>query len=359
MLGVSAMSGIDLDRFAAMLAGTRADDAGLDDFESITLDLIHREATVAPQSLMPSVRGHLKGLRDMLVWTPPSLAPRAHSLAGQTALLAGYLLFKQDRHADADVYWTLADRFGELSGDRRLRAALLVLQAQRSDPFPDRPRSSPQGGENVPLTLALLSRAISLLGPTPDPVVAAHVLTFRARSYAEASHSDPAYSGLAMHDLEALQTHLGQMPAADTSLYIVESIRGEAVQKGAMTLVHLGRPAEAAAQLVGLLASIGQASPSWRSHVTANLAVARAAMDEPEQACELLGASLHLAGQASAPRAINRVRHARQRWLGHYDGAAALRLDDQLRALPPPPPNRAPGLSPSGYSCHVGELTET
>lgn len=89
------------------------------------------------------------------------------------------------------------------------------------------------------MTLSLLDQAVSILGPNPDPDVAAHVLTFRARSYAEASRAEPAYFARALSDLDALDAHLARLPSAPTSFYIVENVKGEAAQKGAMALVHL------------------------------------------------------------------------------------------------------------------------
>lgn len=334
----AAVATMDFERTAALLAGTRPDHAALDDMETLTRDLVQREATLAPRSLFPAVQGHLQGLRDMLLWTPTSLAPRGYSLAGQTALLAGYLMFKQDRHTDADTYYSMAGRFGELAGDTRLRAALLVLQAQRWEG-----ENLPREGENHALALSLLDRAVALLGSDPDPAAAAHVLTFRARSYAEASRAEPSYAATAMHDLDRLHTYLSRMPSTDTSLYIVESVRGEAIQKGAMALVHLDRSAEAATQLEGLLTTVVRTSDSWRAHILTNLAVARAASGHADHALELLNASLQLASHAAALRAINRVRYARQRWLANHDGPAALSLDEQLRALVESPLGPEPG----------------
>src|SRR5262249_2297188 len=137
-LGAFATPGIDLDRVVSVLAGTRADAPVLDDFETITVDLVHREAAVSPQALLPAVRGHLAGLRDVLVWTPPALASRAYSLAGQTALLAGYLWDKQDNGTEAETYWWFAERCGDMAGDVRLRVALLELRSVRLSPRWDR-----------------------------------------------------------------------------------------------------------------------------------------------------------------------------------------------------------------------------
>jgi hypothetical protein len=332
----AAVGGFDVERWASVLAGTRADRPALDDMETLTVDLVRLESTVSPDSLLPAVRGHLTGLRDVLVWTPARLAPRAYSLAGQTALLAGYLWLKRDNDPQADAYWSLAERCGDMAGDIRLRAALSVLQGERWEGWEG--ESSPRYGRdgvNLPATLALLDRAVSMLGPNPEPMLATHVFTFRARSYAEASHLDATYAARALHDLDTLQTHMSRLSSNDDSLYIVESVKGEAVQKGAMTLVHLGRAADAVSQLEQLLSSIDGASLSWRSGVTANLAASYAAMGESDHACKLLGASLELAAQASAPRSVKRVRHARGRWLGNYDSPGARRLDERIIALSP------------------------
>ncbi len=338
----AAVASLDFERVTAMLAGTHADDAALDDMETLTGTLVKQEASLAAPVLFPAVHGHLQGLRDLLLWTPASLAPRAYSLAGQTALLAGYLKFKQDRHAEADAFYSQAHRFGDLAGDMRLLAALFVLQAQRWEG-----ENLPRDGENHPLVISLLDRAVSLLGSDPDPVTAAHVLTFRARSYAEASHAEPGYAARAMRDLDDLHRYLARLLSADAGLYIVESVRGEAIQKGAMALVHLGRPVEAGAQLGGLLASAGQMSLSWRAHVIANLAVAHAAKGQADYACDLLSASVQLAAQAAAPRGINRVRHARHRWLATHASPAASRLDDQLQALALPATSGQPPFLPA------------
>ena len=324
------VGGFDVERWASVLAGTRADRPALDGMETLTVDLVRLEATVSPDSLLPAVRGHLMGLRDVLVWTPARLAPRAYSLAGQSALLAGYLWFKRDNHPQADVYWSLAERCGDMAGDIRLRAALSVLQGQRWEA-----ENSPREGQNLPATLAMLDRAVSMLGPNPEPTLAAHVYTFRARSYAEASHVDATYAARALHDLDTLHMHLSRLSSNDGSLYIVESVRGEAVQKGAMTLVHLGRAADAVSQLEQLLSSVDGASLSFRSGITYSLAAAYAAMGEADHACELLGASLQLAAQASALRGVNRVRHSRRRWLASHDSPSARRLDEQILALSP------------------------
>jgi transcriptional regulator with XRE-family HTH domain len=318
----AAAGGLDLERMAATLAGSRADESALDDLETLTGDLIRREATLTPHSLLPAVRGHLHGLRDVLVWAPPDLAPRAYSLAGQTALLAGYLVLKLDRTEEADAYWSLATRFGDMAGDIRLRTAVLVLQGLRW-----------READNLARSVALLDHAASLLGAAPDPALAAHVLTYRASSNAEAGQADLTRAAQALRDIDAVQSHLSRMEPDDGSVYIAESVRGEAVHERAESFLTMNRAREAAAELDVLLASVDHASNSWRAGMVKDLAVAHAQLGDPDHACALLSDSLRLAVEASAPRSVNKIRNVRMRWLTDFDGLAIRELDEQLHAV--------------------------
>jgi FimV-like protein len=329
----AAAGGLDLERLARILDGTRVDAPGLNDLEALTGDFIRREATMAPHTLLPAVRGHLNGLHETLVWTPSSLASRAYSLAGQTALLAGYLSFKQDQRAQADIYYTLADRYGEAADDVRLRAAVLLLLGWRWHE------------ENPSRAIATLDRAGSILGAKPNPAAAAAILCWRGKFHAEAVQADPTHDRYAMRDVQDAQAHTSRLLAADSSFYIFESVEGEVTANRALTFLHLNRPKEAAAETYRLLTAIAPESLSWRSFTTTDLATAYADMGDPEHAFELLMEALRLAASASALRCVRWVRVQRQRWpsLAKYDGPAARRLDEQLHALAAPP---TPGLSP-------------
>jgi transcriptional regulator with XRE-family HTH domain/tetratricopeptide (TPR) repeat protein len=322
----AAAGGLDLERWASVLAGTRVDEPALRDMETLTAELVRREATMAPHALMPTVRGHLQGVRDMLVWTPSNLAPRAYSLAGQTAFLAGYLMLKQERRGEADAYWSLAERFGDMAGDGRLRAAVLLLGRAQLH------------GENSSQALSDLDRAESLLGPTPEPTVAALVLSARAPQHAEASQLDSTHTILAMRDMDNADAYLSRMSSVegDQAFYVWERVKGTAMELRTEALLHLDRAKESAAEFQRLLASIDPEWLSWRSRVTIRLAATHAKMGDPEQASELLSASLRLAADASVPRLIKIVCDTQRRWLPAYDGPAARRLDEQLRAISPP-----------------------
>jgi tetratricopeptide (TPR) repeat protein len=330
----AAAAGLDLDRWAAVLGGSRIDGPTLDDMATVTADQMRRAATLTPYALLPAVRGHLQGICQALAWTPAGLAARAHSLAGQTALLAGYLMLQQESRPQAHEYWLLAERFGEMAGDTQLLAALRVVQAWRWE------------DDDRPLAIALLNRAESLLGPDPDPASAAMVLSTRAflRARASSADSDSANAALAVADLDNAQSSLSRMDAAHDGLYIFRSVTSQAMEYRANALLHLGRPSAAVAGFEQALDTIDPSSLAWRSFVTTPLAAAIAGMGDPEHACEVFGTSLDLAASASSPRCARLVRDWQQRWLAGYDGPAAGRLDERLRALALPSPADRPDL---------------
>jgi hypothetical protein len=326
LAGITA-GGLDLDRWAAALAGTRIDGPSLDDMELLTADLMRRAATVTPSSLLPAVRGHLHGLCQALVLAPAELGSRAHSVAGRTALLAGYLMLQQDVRAEADWYWSLAERFGDLAGDAKLRAALRVHQAWRWEI------------EDPPHAIALLDHAESILGPEPEPAAAVMVLSTRAWLLADGSHADPAHAALATRDLDDAHSSLSRMDPADDGLYIFQSVTGQAMAYRGLALLHLGRHHDAATGLEQRLASTDPSALAQRSYSTSSLAAAIAGMGDAEHACEVFNTSLALAASASSPRCARKVREKYKRWLPGYDGPAARRLNERLVAIPGPSAN--------------------
>jgi len=331
LTGVAA-TGLDIERWGSVMAGTRIDEPALRDLETLTAGLVRSEATLAPHALMPAVHGHLAGLRDVVIWAPSSLAPRVYSLAGQAAMLAGYLMFKQERRGQAEAYWSLAERFGERSGDVRLRAAILLFRARAGR------------DDQSSYALALMDRAHSLPGLMSDPTVAALVLSCRALYRAEASRAGSSHGVRVMRDVDGAHTYLSRASgaAAGDTFYVWESVNETAIEFRAEAFLHLDRAHEAATEFDRVLASIDPAYVSWQSCVTMKLAAAHAKIGEPEHASELLSDSLRLAADASAPHWMRSVRDTRRRWLADYDGMAARRLDEQLRALTA---SATPGLS--------------
>jgi hypothetical protein len=325
--------GIDPDRWSAALSGTRVDATLVDGMEAFTTELMQRAPAIAATSLLPAVRGHLQGLRETLLWTPPAQASRVRSMAGQTALLAGYLMLQDERRTEADACWSLALGLADVAGDDRLRAALMVHQAWRWE------------DNNLLFSIALLDRAASLLGTTSDPAISAMVLSVRGSKHAQAAQTDPTHATLAMRDLDAAQTSLSRVNAREDGLYVFGSIIGQAIESRGWALLHLTKPRDAAADLQLRLASMNPSSLAWRSYAMSGLAAATASMGDPEHASELLRTSLEFAGNASSPRCAKIAAETRQRWLAGYDGPAARRLDENLREV-----SRPPADPPDGHS---------
>jgi hypothetical protein len=320
---VTAGWGVDTERWSATLSGTRLDASLVDGMEALTSQLMQQAPTIPPTSLLPAVRGHLQGLRESLLWTPPALAARLRSVAGQTALLAGYLMLQAENRPEADACWALALRLAEVAGDDRLRAALLVHQAWRWE------------DDDLPHSRGLLDHAASLLGPAPDPAIAVMVLSVRGSKRAQLSRADQAFAVPAMRDLEAAQTSLSRLHPREDGLYVFGSVTGQATESRGWALLDLARPHDAVADLTQRLASIDPSSLAWRSYATSGLAAAIASMGDPEHASELLSTSLEFAGNASSPRCAKVAGQTRNRWLAGYDGPAVRRFDQHLREISP------------------------
>jgi hypothetical protein len=314
--------GIDAERLAAVLAGIGVDEQAIDGVESLTRNLMRLEATTAPQSLLPPVAGHLGAFRDLFFGAPVRLLARTYSLAGETALLAGWLALKLERRTLADQYWTDADRFAEIAGDANLQAALVVCRTYLYHSY----RQREQG---MTPAVRLYERAESLLGSL-EPAAAALFYSGRAGCFAKTTHADSSRAGAAMRDLDAALRHLDQMDDGDAPHYIFQSIRGDLAHTRGMTLLYVGRPREATAEFENLLNSLGTSSPSWRSGITACLGAAHARLGAVEQACDVLGRAHGLAVEAGSPYRVRNVRVISQEYLGGIDTPAVRRLEEQI-----------------------------
>jgi tetratricopeptide (TPR) repeat protein len=320
LLGMAGLPRGDLERLAATLAGSKVDAATLDDLETITGHLMRQERHFAPEALLPAVRGHFNGLGDILLWTPSALSSRAQSLAAETALLAGYLSWKAERRAGADLFWSSADRLTHVAGNPSLRALILLLTSWRREEDNDHAQA-----------FALVDEAASLLGPGVGPAVTTLVRTWRANLYA--GHAQDHATGLSvMRDLDAAQRSLSRLDTPDTGIYVFESIHGEHKHSRAQSLLQLGDAAAARVDLEQLLGSTTPISLSWRSDLMADLGSTYAASDNPDEACAKFSTALELATRAAAPHCTQRLIAKRQRWLIGYDTSVVRTLDDQLRA---------------------------
>jgi tetratricopeptide (TPR) repeat protein len=316
----SVAAGLDLEQATAAWTSAKVDAESLDVLAAMTDRLMRQETSSAPEDLLPAVNHHLNGFRDVFFWTPGDLAPRVYALAGETALLAGFLAFKLNRRTAADIYWSHAGRFAEAAGHKRLQAGLLALQSWRWD------------DEDPLRSMAQLDRATALLGPHPDPAVAALVAGWRGSTWRNTGvEVNNETSRTALIDLENAERHLSRLDRGDTDLYVIEDLRGEVTHSRALCLAWLNRFDEAVGVFEGMLRSIRDPSPSWRSCIMADLGVAYAGLGQPEQASEMLGAALRLSAEAGSPYRVQMVRVAYQRHLAGYDSPAVRSFAEQLQ----------------------------
>jgi transcriptional regulator with XRE-family HTH domain len=322
-LGVAALAqGIDAERLAAVLAGMGVDEQAIDGVESLTRNLMRLEATTAPQLLLPAVAGHLGAFRELFFRAPARRVAHVYSLAGETALLAGWLALKLERRTLADQYWTDAGRFAQIAADVNLQAALVVCRSYLYHAYRQR-----EGG--VMSAIHLYERAGALLGSLA-PAAAALFYSERAGCLAKATYADSSRAGAAMRDLDVALRHLDRMDDGDAPLYIFESIRGDLAHTRGMTLLYVGRPREATAEFEQLLNSLGTSSPSWRSGITACLGAAHARLGAVEQACDALGRAHGLAVEAGSPYRVRNVRAISQDYLAGIDAPAVRRLEEEI-----------------------------
>src|SRR5437588_838736 len=109
-----------------------------------------------------------------------------------------------------------------------MRSAILSLQSWRLQ------------DQEPSLSLSLLDQAESHLGPSPEPAIAALVLSTRAWRHAKNRQADPTHATLAMRDLDNAESHLSRIDPADSSLYIFESAKGEAIERRSLALLYMG-----------------------------------------------------------------------------------------------------------------------
>jgi tetratricopeptide (TPR) repeat protein len=318
-------TGLDVERALAAWAATQVDSKALDVLAAMTRRLMEQETAMQPDDLLPAVDQHLRVFPNVLFWTPAGLAASAYAAAGETALLAGFLAFKLNRRAEADFYWSHAERFAETAGHVNLQAALLALQSWR---WEDEDRL----------------RALGLLDRAAAPAVSSLIHSWRAAFSTAGSTAGLLTGGpgrpvggesarRALLDVDAAEHHLGRVDHGDAPLYIIESIKWEVTESRGLCLLSLDRPAEALADFERVLGWLDAASPSYRSLMYVDLGVTHVKLGNPEQACQMLGSALRLSEEAGAPYRQRMVGLAHQRWLARYDLPEVRALSEQLGPL--------------------------
>ncbi len=289
----------------------------LDELESRTVGLHLLEQRLPARQLADEVVRHLRLLTHLLEFTQsPTVRTWLATLAGETAVLAGWLAFDRRDHARARAYYEVALDAAKEAGDEPLAACALgylsylaSLEGAADEAQRLLREARRRAGPAYPATRAWLAgREAQELAIVGDTLAALDVLE---HAYAEFERAHP--------EEERSWTRF-----LDRSRF--ESL-------AVATYVPLGEAG--AALTAGREAMASLAGPDFkkRSIVLADVAIAYARLGEAEAACQLGGEALAIGLRTESRLGLERVRELR-RHLEPWNGARAVRdLDDQLQAV--------------------------
>ncbi len=292
----------------------------VDDLEARTRDLVRRWPTVTPHDYLLVVGNHQEVLADRLARPqPPADERRLHSLAGESALLAGMLSFRSGRLSHAEADWAEASFHAQEAADDDLRAYVLVACSQL---FSAIPIDNEVTGDRA---LQVLDQAQSAMGSNASPRVRSCLLARRAEECAVLG--EPAQADA---DLDSAATEVARLPAAGDRFEHWETIDLNGYRGSRDVL--LGRCHEAVDVLD--IALQGTASEPGRAIL---LADSGAALAHPEGdiagACDKLGESFELGAGLGAGEFVRRVLRIRRQHLSSWSKEPAVRrLDERLMA---------------------------
>ncbi|HZV52214.1 MAG TPA: helix-turn-helix transcriptional regulator [Candidatus Dormibacteraeota bacterium] len=289
----------------------------LDELESRTIGLHLLEQRIPARQLADGVVRHLHVLTHLLEFThSPTARSRLAVLAGETAVLAGWLAFDRRDHVRARAYYAVALDAAREAGDEPLAACALgylsyLTSLEGAAGEAQRLLHEARGrvGATYPATRAWLAgREAEELAIMGDTLASLDVLE---RAYAEFERARP--------EEERSWTRF-----LDRSRF--ESL-------AVATYARLGEAD--AALTAGEEAMAALAGPDFkkRAIVLADVAIAYARRGEAEAACELGGEALAIGLRTESRLGLQRVRELRHR-LEPWNGARAVRdLDRQLQAV--------------------------
>ncbi len=322
VVGAAAISSVapDLERLAWMLAAPGyASTRPIDDLEMMTHELEQRCWTIAPATLLPSVRTHLTLVTGLVArQTPSRHRARLHAIAGSTAALAAWLSFLLKNYGEAHSYCQIGEAFGREIGYDSLHGHLLVI---RSDLYAGVAEGH-QGG-NSTAAITLLEQAEAAVDTRSHPHLQTWLLACRAESRAMLGDEVGAN-----RDLDAAERALASAAPRPAGFFNPWDCDRLAGFRGSCALA-LCRANDA----VAILSSALERTPSHfteRPAVLADLAAAHAKKGEVERACTCLSEAASLARDLGHIGHIHRIlasRHGLDSWRSSPE---VRRLDEEL-----------------------------
>ncbi|HLH70452.1 MAG TPA: hypothetical protein VKY90_15900 [Candidatus Dormibacteraeota bacterium] len=146
MLDVLQCVAIDPDRLQAAAWGeTRVDRRLIDDLAALTREYWCLYHTLAPRTLLPATGAHLDLVCRLLEAAPLHLRRDLGLVAGEAAMLDGWLAFLVDDRRTARSRWGFADDLVRKIGDERLRAHVLIARSSLVSSLPHGGRGASRG----------------------------------------------------------------------------------------------------------------------------------------------------------------------------------------------------------------------
>ncbi len=155
VLAFAASLLVDPDR---LMSSRTVDAALLEDLESLTADLAHRQHRARPEVIVGPVRAHLRHLIELCrMDVSPVLRPALARVTAETAAVAGWVVFRgYGDLSTAHAQLALGRQHAREAGDDLLMAQLLAASSSLYSSL-DLPREGQPGGS--PLALGLLRTA--------------------------------------------------------------------------------------------------------------------------------------------------------------------------------------------------------
>lgn len=301
----------------------KLDGRQLDDLQALTTSYGQMQDTVAPNALITPVRGHLEELTTLLGTTQPEVVRKQlYGIAGETAIIAGWLSFHMDNRGHARDHFTVAEAAGRESGNDTLYAhALGARRALHS--------AVPLGGHlgDTAQALALMNEARDHVGSTTPAPLRAWLAACEAEEHALAGDAKACRDSLERAEHATDESHPDQL---------VGRFRhwNHARLDGYRGLCHvlLHDTAEAESVLNRALEGTDPARFEHRSAVLTDLAAAYAQDGEPEQAGRTAVEALGIALDAGLATRVHRIRGVRQRLEPWKDLPEVVEFSDRLAA---------------------------
>lgn len=303
---------------AALRRPSRTDARTIDDLEAVTVSFQELYQRVSPYAVVAPARSHLTALTRLLEGggQPERIRRRLASLAGETAILMGWLMSDDGEHATAQTFYQTAIDAAHEAGDPAL-GAYAIGSASTLPAF----RASPHH------TLYMLSEGVhGFRVSQATPSTLAWLRSLEAEAHAAAGHNGDAFRALDRAEAALDKAVTGEprprVPFFDNTRLAGErgviSVRLGAVDEGRQVLDDAVRCLEPGLKI--------------QSRLLTSLARAHLEQGDIERACQLARDSLAVARASETEPSLQDVMTLRDELRPWDDSTAVQDLDAALNA---------------------------